>query len=219
MPKADEVALEIGPGKGIITRYLAKSYRRVIAIEKDTKLWNYLQNLPDNVEVIWGDALKVRWPPFDALVSNLPFSIASPVIFRLLPLKFRVAVLGIQKEVAERLIAAPGSKEYSKLSVAAKLFFKKVEVLRILPPGAFEPPPKVYTAMVRILPREERPPMAVIEFTKKLFSYRRKKVKNALELSGYAAVAPEKILEKRVYELSPEEFLMLFKSLEPYARR
>ena len=81
--KSDTV-LEIGPGKGIITRLLAKRAKKVYAIEKDRKLGIYLKGLPKNVEIIWGDALKVPWPKADKMVSNLPFKIASEIILSLI---------------------------------------------------------------------------------------------------------------------------------------
>jgi len=117
----NDVVLEIGPGKGIITKLLSEKAQKVIAIEIDEKLVSELKEfLPDNVLLISGDALKVDFdllPKFNKIVSNLPFHISSPITFKLLDFDFSLAVLIYQKEFAERMVAKSGSKDYSRISV------------------------------------------------------------------------------------------------------
>ncbi|MHB8606144.1 MAG: rRNA adenine N-6-methyltransferase family protein, partial [Thermoplasmatota archaeon] len=107
--RASDVVLEIGPGKGVLTRPLAAVAARVVAIELDKTLAASLRaELPANVELIEGDAVKVEWPRFDLCVSNLPYQVSSPVLFKLLETPgWRAAVLMVQREFAERLVAKP----------------------------------------------------------------------------------------------------------------
>src|SRR5438094_4437495 len=98
----DDIVLEVGPGKGVLTRLLAPRVAKVIAIELDRELADAL-DVP-GVDIIRGDAVQVEWPPFTACVSNLPYEISSPFLFRLLDREFRVAVLLVQKEFADRLV-------------------------------------------------------------------------------------------------------------------
>jgi 16S rRNA (adenine1518-N6/adenine1519-N6)-dimethyltransferase len=148
LTEADTV-LEIGPGKGILTRALAARAGKVVAIEKDESFIPSLSNLPGNVEVIIADALVYPLPRFDKVVSNLPYVISSPITFRLLESDFRLAILMYQMEFAQRMVARPGTEHYSRLSVSAqhraecKIEFK---VSR----AAFYPQPKVDSAVVRI---------------------------------------------------------------------
>ena len=132
MTKNDTV-LEIGPGIGTLTIKLAEEAKKVIAIEQDTAIFNILSERLenegiDNVELINGDAVKVDFPPFNKIVSNLPYQISSPITFKFLNHDFDLAVLMYQKEFAERMNGKVGTKEYSRLS--AMLYFKaKVDFL------------------------------------------------------------------------------------------
>src|SRR3989442_1396718 len=112
-----ETVLEVGTGLGVLARIIGTRAGRVIAIEKDRRLADALRALGGPIEVVQGDALKVEWPAFDVMVSNLPYRISSPVTFRLLDRPFDRAVLMFQREFAERLIARPGTKDYSRLTV------------------------------------------------------------------------------------------------------
>ena len=118
----NDVVLEIGPGKGTLTTLLAERAQKVVAIEIDNNLFSELREfLPENVELIHGDALKIDFetlPKFNKIVSNLPFQISSPITFKFLNSVFSLAILIYQKEFADRMIAKPGSKNYSRLSVA-----------------------------------------------------------------------------------------------------
>ncbi|UCH71899.1 MAG: ribosomal RNA small subunit methyltransferase A, partial [Thermoplasmatales archaeon] len=119
--KKDDIVLEIGPGKGILTKLLARKAKEVIAIEIEERFIKKLKDvLPHNVELIQGDALKIdfeKLPKFNKIVSNLPFQISSPITFKFLEYDFSSAVLIYQKEFADRMIAKPGNKNYSRLSI------------------------------------------------------------------------------------------------------
>ena len=196
-----ERVLEIGPGRGIITRLLAQRARKVIAVEKDRSLEPYLRELPGNVELVWGDILKMPFPEVDVVVSNLPFYISSQLLFALPPVP---AVLGLQKEFAQKMVARPGSREYGRLSVSAQLRFR-IRVLRHFPPEVFSPPPKVWLSVVRLNPNRPGDWAASEEFIRRVFSYPNKKLDNALKLAGY----PPSGMDKRVRELTPDEVVKL----------
>jgi 16S rRNA (adenine1518-N6/adenine1519-N6)-dimethyltransferase len=196
-----ETVLEIGPGRGIITRLLARRAARVVAVEKDRSLERYLRDLPANVELVWGDALEMEWPGCDVLVSNVPFYISSELLFSMPAVP---AVLGLQKEFARRMAAEPGSRNYGRLSVSAQLKFH-VELLREFPATVFSPPPEVELAVVRLEPNRPDLWEEAEEFIRRVFPYLNKKVDNALEHGGY----PRLGVEKRVRELTPAEVVEL----------
>ncbi|MEM3995619.1 MAG: 16S rRNA (adenine(1518)-N(6)/adenine(1519)-N(6))-dimethyltransferase RsmA [Pyrobaculum sp.] len=194
--------IEVGPGRGALTFLLAERARRVYAIEVDPRLAEELRaSAPPNVEVVVGDALEVEWPRADFFVSNIPYSITSPLLLRLARHRLP-AVVTVQKEVAERLKASPGEENYGRLTVAVRCHYE-VEVLRFLPPHVFSPPPRVYSAVVRLTPREPcvEDFAAFEKFTAFLFSARRKTLRR-LRLGDS---------DKRVYQLSLEEIVELFR--------
>lgn len=208
----NDIVLEIGPGKGILTKLLAKKVKKVIAIEIDSRLVKELRpTLPDNVNLINADALKIDFktiPKFNKIVSNLPFQISSPITFKFLKYSFSKAILIYQKDFAERMIASSGSKNYSRLSVG--IYYKTYcRILDIVSKESFYPKPKVDSSIVEIIPREN-PPFKVkneeffFEITKKLFGHRRKKIKNILE-EIYDNVNNLPYLEIRVEELTPKQ--------------
>jgi len=193
---ADDTFLEIGPGRGALTRPLAARAGRVIGIEIDRDLVGLLtgQQIP-NLRVIESDflhidlaeALRDERHPL-RVVGNLPYNVSSPILFALLRAAdggglFRDATLMLQKEVADRLIATPGHKEYGVLAIQVALV-ADVERVFTLPPGAFRPPPKVTSAVVRL---RFRPPavdvgnLQVFErIVRGVFLQRRKTLANAL---------------------------------------
>ena len=216
--KKDDVVLEIGPGKGIITKLLAEKAQKVIAIEIDENLVRELKgSLPDNVLLISGDALKVDFktlPKFNKIVSNLPYHISSPITFKLLDCDFTLAVLIYQKEFAERMVAKPGSKDYSRLSVG--VYYRSIcEIMETIPKTCFYPQPKVDSCVVRLFPRVS-PPFSVLDetfffdLTRELFNHRRKRIKTTIrEVYGieienipYQNMRVEKILPEQIGELS-----------------
>ena len=211
--KNNDVVLEIGPGQGILTRLLAEKAKRVIAIEIDKNLiGNLRSSIPENVELIHDDALKIDFetlPKFNKIVSNLPFQISSPITFKLLDHNFELAVLIYQKEFADRMIAIPDSKNYSRLSVG--VYYKtNCELLETIPKTCFKPRPKVDSCAIRLIPRKD-PPFSLnneqffFELTKNLFNHRRKKIKTTLK--EFYNINLEKVpyLDKRVENLTPKQ--------------
>lgn len=207
--------LEIGPGTGNLTRVLAERAGRVFAIEVDPALATSLEGRFKNVTVTRGDALKVPFPDYNKVVSNLPYQISSKITFKLLERPFNLAVLMYQKEFAERMVASPGTKEYGRLTLNVSLR-AEAEILEFVPRGAFSPMPAVESAIVRLRPRVERihvDERAFDDLTRRLFSMRRKKVKKSLAAlripSDVLSRIDPALLEKRPQELSLEDVVDL----------
>jgi 16S rRNA (adenine1518-N6/adenine1519-N6)-dimethyltransferase len=214
--RADAV-LEIGAGTGVLTRALAERAAHVIAVELDDRLVRVLRAAFEgcrNVDIVHGDVLELCLTDlmqFDRLayrkckvVANLPYYITSPVILKLLEeLRYleRIVVL-VQKEVAERMIAAPGSKRYGAFSVVVQ--YRAVpELIAIVPPEAFHPSPKIDSAVVRLLMRREPPVNVASEdmffaVVRAGFAMRRKTLLRALAMAGETREALTGIDEKTV---------------------
>lgn len=221
----DDVVLEVGPGFGFLTQFLSNKCKKVIAVEVDPQLVSFLRTQLHrlrNIELIEGDILKVSLPPFNKVVSAPPYSISSPLIFRLLEQQFDWAVLILQKEFAKRLAASVGTKDYGRLTV--NVYYRaEVDLLDVVPRTMFFPPPDVESMMVRLKPRA--PPFPVDDeetffgLVRTLFTQRNRKVRNGLNsflhqqgLTGKEAVelADSTIYStKRVRELTPEDFGIL----------
>ena len=207
----DDWVLEIGPGEGSLTAALAARADQVYAVEIDPELAAQLTGRFSNVQVVTGDALKVELPECNKIVSNLPYQISSSLTYRLLSRPFDMAVLMYQWEFARRLKAAAGSDEYGRLAMTTG-FFCRIEVLEKVSKMAFRPVPQVDSAIVRLLPRPDRPPgeaADLIRLAEGLFNNRRKKVKKGLASLGagprdLAELDPE-LLEKRPEQLSSDE--------------
>jgi 16S rRNA (adenine1518-N6/adenine1519-N6)-dimethyltransferase len=189
LTSADTV-LEIGPGRGSLTRELLGRAGRVIAIETDRQLAETLKrDAPEALSVIHGDALKVPWPTADVIAGNIPYQITSPLIERALtaPRPKRVVFL-VQQEVAARLAAEPGGSDYGALSVGVQLV-ATVERLFGVKRGAFRPAPRVDSAVVRITPRAEplvgsaEEEAAVRRLVQALFQRRRQQIQRSLRES------------------------------------
>jgi 16S rRNA (adenine1518-N6/adenine1519-N6)-dimethyltransferase len=197
-PQPDDVFLEIGPGRGALTLPLATRARAVVGIEVDRDLAAHLPTIaPPNVRVVQGDFLTISLTdalpspaegPRIRIAGNLPYNISSPILFRLLEVRAadeRVtdATLMLQKEVADRLVATAGTRDYGVLTV---LLGRRARITRLLtlPPGAFRPPPEVTSAVVRLdfLPDQEviPAPRRFDAMVRALFTQRRKMMGNAL---------------------------------------
>ena len=231
----DDVVLEVGAGLGFLTRLLSSECKKVVAVEVDPNIVGILRAQLrglQNVDLIEGDILKVSLPPFSKVVSAPPYSISSPLLFRLLERSFDWAVLILQKEFAERLAASVGSKDYGRLTV--NVYYRaEVELLDPVPRTMFYPPPDVDSMMVRLKPRN--PPFPVedeavfFELVRTLFTQRNKKVRNGLisflrkrEISRKEAVelADSTVYSaKRVRELAPEDFGILANELRKFQNR
>jgi len=181
--------VEIGPGKGALTAHLIERAPRVVAIEVDQVLVQYLRarfREEPKLAIVEGDVLKVdltQWGPV-SVAGNLPYYITSPIVEKVLGIgtSLRSAVFLVQKEVAERLTAAPGVRDYGFLTVATQ-FFAEVELLFDVPPSAFRPPPKVDSAVVRLKPRKQLPAPDAKEFLRfasLCFHQKRKTLRNNL---------------------------------------
>ena len=236
----NDVVLEIGTGIGTLTIELAKKAKKVIAIEQDENICKILtkrlkDEKIDNVELINDDALKVDFPKFNKIISNLPYQISSPITFKFLEYDFDLAILMYQKEFADRMNGEVGSKNYSRLS--AMLYFKcNVETLTNVSAESFIPKPKIDSTVIKMTPKENKISdddfKIYSNFTKALFQHRNKKIKNALIDSRHIisnidkkilkkrlnAIEDDELneyLSKRVVELTPEEILFLSEKLNP----
>ncbi|HVL48708.1 MAG TPA: 16S rRNA (adenine(1518)-N(6)/adenine(1519)-N(6))-dimethyltransferase RsmA [Candidatus Thermoplasmatota archaeon] len=207
----DDVVLEIGPGRGILTRALAAKARRVVAVELDRDLADVLagEAIP-NVEIVKGDALEVDLPKVDKIVANLPYQISSPVTFRLLDHPgWSVAVLMYQREFAERLVAKPATDAYGRLSVHAT-YRARCEIVERVPPGVFFPPPKVESALVRVRPRAEPAfPVAdeglFLRLVAAAFTQRRKTLASGLRHASHLLEVDEAALKPLLADLPHRE--------------
>lgn len=209
---SSDTVLEVGPGLGMLTGRLAARAGKVLAIEADAKLASYLEGrLPQNVELIRGDALQVPFPRFDRFVSNLPYSISSPIVFKLLEHDFVKGVVMLQKEFADRMVAMPDTDDYSRLTV--NVFYRaECRILEKVPSSRFWPQPKVDSAIVELVPRA--PPFDVSDegfffrLVEMLFQNRRKKIGTVLRMRSLVTSEQKALLpymDLRVEALSPEQ--------------
>ena len=188
-PDPDKPVVEIGPGRGALTEYLLKLSSQVHAIELDQVLVHYLrEKFRDHTgfSVQHGDVLRTdlnQWGPVQ-VAGNLPYYITSPIIERVLALGPNLlrAVFLVQKEVADRIVAQPGSRDYGYLSVQVQVFAEP-KYLMTVPPDAFRPPPKVDSAVFELTPRQQpvsADPKGLIEFAGLCFRQKRKMLRNNL---------------------------------------
>jgi 16S rRNA (adenine1518-N6/adenine1519-N6)-dimethyltransferase len=236
---AGDVAVEVGPGTGTLTEeLLASPADRVVAIEIDCDLAKMLRERfagNGRFQLIEGDALSGKHelnaelldilkpsgasaPARFKLIANLPYNIASPLVIEMLLAGVDLLAFTVQKEVGERL-KATGGDNYGPLSVMANLL-AEVEILRTLPPQAFWPAPKIDSALVRMIRRDQLGADAVRFglFVQKVFSFRRKTLRKALTMAG---VDSDLVLnathsdgQRRPEEFPPEKFLQMFRSIE-----
>ena len=220
----DDVVLEIGPGEGVLTRYLAEHVARVHAVEIDRALEPALGDLPDNVDVVFGDALDVELPQ-DAtkLVANLPYNVATPVIVESLDGLPNVCLwcVMVQREVAERFFASPRTKDYGAVSVLVQLGAERTG-FHAVSRTVFRPPPNVDSALVAFRRKELPSGFARLkQVVTAAFAHRRKTLPNSLALAGLASrgqaaaalAAIGHLPETRAEELAPAEFVALAEAL------
>ncbi len=216
--------LEIGPGTGALTARLLPVAEAVHAIERDPDLVSFLRREFDAeiragaLHLVEGDALEVDYPRITSCISNLPYGVSSQVIFRLLPLGVPILVM-VQREFGERMAAGAGTSEYGRLSVTSQ-HYGDVEVVEIVPPSVFHPPPPVESALVRVLPR---PPAYRVQDEDRffhlvtgVFTQRRKTLRNGIRntthitgITDPAAVIDaldEDTVQARPGELEPAVF-------------
>jgi len=158
----EDIVVEIGGGTGVLTELLAKAAGKVYAIEYDRKLTQYLKrkfHSQSNITILAGDALKLDFPEATKFIANLPYHISSPITFKLLDYDFELAILMYQYEFARRMVAKPGTNDYSRLSANLQ-FQAEVEILERVPRNCFLPRPKVDSALVQIKPKKEELPIS-----------------------------------------------------------
>lgn len=232
-PQKDDLIIEIGAGKGALTFPLTATAGKVIAIEKDPSFIPFLQkkNIP-NLTILEEDIMKVDFSKLMKaqnfknrvkLVGNLPYSLSSPLLFKVLREKelFSECIFLLQKEVAERICGQPGSKKYAPLSIFFQIhFFTKL--LFLVAPGSFSPPPKVHSALISLKRRDH--PLFLIEqeelfrqFLKGVFKHRRKILRKNLEKLNFPLPLVDEALNKlglernlRPEQLSISQFVALF---------
>ncbi|AEG94903.1 16S rRNA (adenine(1518)-N(6)/adenine(1519)-N(6))-dimethyltransferase RsmA [Ramlibacter tataouinensis] len=220
-PRPGQAMVEIGPGLAALTQPLAERLGRLTVIELDRDLAARLRRHPQ-LEVIEADVLKVDFaglaPAPGAgklrVVGNLPYNISSPILFHLLPFAQRIEDqhFMLQKEVIDRMVAAPATSDYGRLSVMLQWRYEMEDIL-FVPPEAFEPPPRVDSAVVRMAPRAAPAavdPALLSEIVQVAFSQRRKLLRHTLgkwlEQRGFAGSFD---LQRRAEEVPVDEYLAL----------
>ncbi len=176
----DDVVLEIGAGIGNLTKILAKKAKEVYAIEKDESLLNALKGQTvefENVKIIIADAVKIRLPSFDRLISNLPYQICEALLQKLVFLKFEAALLCVPVSFARKLRAKAGEPDFSKLSIVAQAFFD-MEIIEAVAKAGFYPEPLTESVLIKLHPK--RHPVFSDYFLQELFRQSSRKLKNAL---------------------------------------
>jgi 16S rRNA (adenine1518-N6/adenine1519-N6)-dimethyltransferase len=243
-----KLVVEIGPGQGALTKTLAKRAGRLIAIELDrlmaTELRYNYSRFP-NVEILEGDILKIDFrtvlhrtigplndlrplkPSRASVIGNLPYYITSDILLHLFEFhdQFDAMVIMVQREVGERIAATPGSRDYGLLSATAQLYCR-VDNLFTLPPGAFSPPPKVHSSVLRLTVKPRFDELKIeartfIPFLKTAFAMKRKTLLNNLK-PLYSSAQIKAALEQtsirpdvRAEALSLEEMARLYHELQP----
>ena len=193
--------LEVGPGLGVLTRELAERGARVTALEKDERLRAVLaETLAGlDVQLVWGDALDFEYaalPPGTRVIANLPYYISTALLTRFMTSGSVVsATVLVQREVAERLGAAPGQDGYGYLSALTSLH-GTVKIVRDVPKGAFFPAPDVTSSIVRLDFSGQRPAAGLITLLEQALGHRRKTLRNNLRLAGYAPEVLDAALEQ-----------------------
>ncbi len=228
-PFDGDTVIEVGPGPGGLTRALLETEaRKVVAIEMDARFIDLLDELntvyDDRFEVIQGDAVKAneaqvlaeRGLPSAHIVSNLPYNVGTPLLIKWLtgPWRPLSMTLMFQLEVALRVVARVGDDDYGRLSVISQVLCD-CEKIMDLPARAFTPPPRVDSAVVRLVPRAERPADAVVRNLEKVtaaaFGQRRKMLRSSLKPLGGEALLERAGIEptERAEQVAPADFLRL----------
>jgi 16S rRNA (adenine1518-N6/adenine1519-N6)-dimethyltransferase len=240
--RADDLVIEIGPGRGAMTGLLAERVRKVVGIEIDSALALQLQNRfaqDAGVAILHADVLSVDFAELCRqqrltecfVFGNIPYYITSPILHHLFAYRNCLRAMGllVQREVAERLIARPGSRDYGYLTVSTELY-SQARLALAVPPGAFSPPPKVQSALVTFQMRPRFPHWTrkecdeFLEFVKRCFAQKRKTLLNNLgaiyarEQVAAALAEAGHAGNLRAEQLSLDQLAAVFKTLRPRAK-
>ncbi len=236
----EEIILEIGPGEGAITRKMAPLAEKVVAIEADPKLRDALTDLQrqyPNIDILYGDALNMKWPRFDRMVSNLPFNMTEPLIHRLSDERFSAAVLLVGETFADNCCNDIGYNT-TTLGLLTKAYFRTEHLLHV-PGDSFDPPPSTDTDLIALYPIGKRdlirkPPLYLVHC---LWKQRTRSVRDALSAALYQYVSDagddvngtKRVVEgaereisymgQRVDKLTNDQFRNLYQHLEGIATR
>ncbi len=221
-PEREPLVVEIGPGRGSLTTHLLARADRVIAIEIDRYLAQNLVQRPAHLEVIEANALEIdlaQWGPA-VITGNLPYYAATAIIERVMALGpvVRRGVFLTQKEVAERITAAPGSRDYGYLSVSMQLS-ADIELLFEVKPAAFHPPPKVDSAVLRFVPHDRAAELGIgdqpgfLRFVALCFRQKRKTLRNNLAAAYGAAVDGWPEVNMRAEQIGISTFAAMYRRL------
>ena len=209
--------LEIGPGKGAITKKLGKNAKSLTAIEIDYNLSKMLKEDCDkNIKIINEDFMKIDLENIDAniIVGNLPYYITTPILFKIFQskLKWEKGYFLMQKEVAERIVSLPNQKSYGRLTIMCQIF-SNPKILFNISPNVFRPVPKVDSSFVEFTRNKKFDIINYKRFEsiiRKIFNTRRKKLKNCINEEMQLNIEPNsELLEKRPENISIEEFIQL----------
>lgn len=220
--------LEVGPGMGVLTRHLLNKPVETYVIDIDSESILYLhRNFPQLASrIIEGDFLSFDFYPIIkheyAVIGNFPYNISSQIVFHILEQRQHIPCMAgmFQKEVAERICAKPGSKAYGILSVLVQAYYT-TDYLFTVDEHVFIPPPKVKSAVIRLMRKPDEPPVKkqlLFKVVKTAFNQRRKKLRNALHVFGLndAILQEAGFADKRAEELSLEQFYTLTKLVEQH---
>lgn len=220
----DDTVIEIGPGAGALTKVLSERFKNLSVIEIDGRMVEFLKETFSGLDIIQKDVLKFDWSDVNTegrqlhIIGNLPYYITSQILFSLLEKRKHLtsALLMMQKEVAERIVAEPHSKEYGILSVQTRLM-STPEILFDVPPQVFSPPPKVNSSVLKLT--FNKAPLVCLDKNLKTvvrmaFNQRRKKLSNALKRLDVELPSGEFDFNLRAEALSPEMYEKLTARLE-----
>lgn len=231
LPRGESV-LEIGAGTGLLTAELAKRAKKVVAVEIDAELLPRLEERlqkQKNVRIVHADALEFDFSPYKFIFGAIPYRISSPLLFKILATDFKQAVVVVQAEFGQRLVAQPGSADWSRLSVMVQSVCAP-KIVDCIPAVCFSPPPRVDSVIVRLqaLPKEKRIKLDE-QLVSALFQHKNQSVRKALlhservlgkeksELKKLLEKMPADLVEKKVRRLSLSEIAELSKF--KFARR
>ncbi|MBN1170084.1 ribosomal RNA small subunit methyltransferase A [Candidatus Micrarchaeota archaeon] len=200
-----KTVLEIGPGDGRLTEaILEKNPARLYAVEKDRRFADLLRKKFKSVEIIEGDFLKAELPEAEIIIGNIPYYISSDIVFTLAKLDFHHAVLMVQKEFAEKMVAMPGEGNYGRLSVTSQLHFD-ISLRKTVSKRLFRPMPKVDSAVIVLYPKKVSTDPHDENIIRCLFSHKNKTVRNALKDSKLGDFNTGGFSGRRVKTLTKEE--------------